>query len=197
MENASSAFTLGVGKARATYRNNKCYWLPGVAGTQPRLSSPVIGGSILNKGACTSPLYFFVLVYYFSKASRRFPGRFFCAAPLPGFLPLLWLGQKKRAAGGGTGRSGVGDGGYGSGGQSDSPWFRGAGPSTALASSRTTHRSKIMTIISPASRANRAPDHSVSVPETRRSVTSSRGSFRPVLRSGTFDTGRRYYPRAS
>src|SRR6266700_2670649 len=36
------------------------YWLPGVAGTQPRLCSG-FGGSVDEKGACTGPLFYFRL----------------------------------------------------------------------------------------------------------------------------------------
>ena len=77
-------------------------------------------------------------------------------------------------------------------GQFVSRSFRGVGPSTALASSRTTHRSKIVTIISPPPEANLTPDNKAIVPLGPLCVTSPRGSNQPVLRTGTLDRGPEY-----
>jgi len=60
-----------------------------------------------------------------------------------------------------------------------------AGRSTALASSRTTHRSKIAMTIPPLRKPNRTPDNKVIVPEARKAVTSQEGSIGGVLSAGT------------
>ncbi len=61
-----------------------------------------------------------------------------------------------------------------------------AGCSAALASRRTTHRSKIAMIIFTATRKpNRTPDYLFIVPEGRHPVTSQEGSIAAVLDAGT------------
>ena len=60
-----------------------------------------------------------------------------------------------------------------------------AGCSTALASRRTTHRSKIVMIIPPLRKPNRTPDNVVIVPEEAEGVTRLEGSIEGVLSSGT------------
>jgi hypothetical protein len=60
-----------------------------------------------------------------------------------------------------------------------------AGCPAALASSRTTHRSKIVMIIQPLQMPNRAPDYFVIVPRGSVRVTRLVGSFGGVLRAGT------------
>jgi hypothetical protein len=61
-----------------------------------------------------------------------------------------------------------------------------AGRSAALASSRTTHRSKIARIILIATRKpNRTPDYLFILPDGRHRVTSQEGSIAAVLDAGT------------
>ena len=90
----------------------------------------------------------------------------------------------KRAAGGGTGRSGVGTGGYvvrSQSGSSSPRARRGVGRSAALASSRTMHRSRHPITIRMAPKAELTSDHLMIVPNARVRVDRSPVSFITVL----------------
>jgi hypothetical protein len=69
--------------------------------------------------------------------------------------------------------------------QSEDQFFsRVVGCSAALASNRTTHRSKIATIMSPLRKPNQTPTLEVILPVTITAVTRLEGSIPAVLRMG-------------
>src|SRR5208283_1737300 len=82
---------------------------------------------------------------------RLFPGVATFSSAWPNTARADGAWPKKGGAGGAAGRSGVGDGGYVSRDQFGLSHLRGLSPSTALASSRTTPRAKIVMTLSPAS----------------------------------------------
>jgi hypothetical protein len=118
---------------------------------------PVIGGSDHYKGACTGPLFYFAYVLHSLTVRVRFPVQGLRTTALFGLRNSAERQvQKSERPVGVPAALAWGMEGLTSAVQS---FFEVAGCSAALASSRTTHRSKIVMIIPPLRKPNRTSDN--------------------------------------
>jgi hypothetical protein len=142
------------------------------------------GASITKRGLAPAPFFIFQPESLFpsnSTFAQRVHVRFKACVVSAGSLVGERLTVRKKM----SGRWGERPLGRGMEGTVIRSQFRRSGRSAALASSKTTHRSKQVTTVVILQKAQTTSDYSRSVPSAEFHVDSSAGSFSPVLNSAS------------